>query len=135
MKNAQSLHPVGVYALPDETVLFLVEGMDMINGLSMDIYAVRLDKQGNTVKLQEPNSDEEEYLLTPNPAKDYLYLHNGQNAPVKYTIFDLGGRVCFNGEGFGNLEINTSYLSPGLYFMEIDSGKVRTKLKPFVILD
>jgi Secretion system C-terminal sorting domain len=135
---AQSLHPVGVYALPDETVLFLVGGMDMMNGLSMDIYAVRLDKQGQVVSTKDLKLEDEHtasYLLTPNPATDQLFLSMQIATPIKYTVFDLQGNSWLKGSGLGSHQIDISQLPVGVYYLQIESDKGKiTTLKPFVAL-
>jgi hypothetical protein len=67
--------------------------------------------------------------LSPNPAKNYINLniYSDQNTISSYQIFDLQGNIVVNHddlrfkEGLNQLQISTSSLKKGLYFLKMDS--------------
>ena len=59
----------------------------------------------------------------PNPVVEYLYI-NGVTADSRYVIYNMSGKMIEK----GNLEINkvdVTRLTPGMYFVETESGKAK----------
>ena len=59
----------------------------------------------------------------PNPVVEYLYI-NGVTADSRYAIYNMSGKMIEK----GNLEINkvdVTRLTPGMYFVETESGKAK----------
>ena len=73
----------------------------------------------------------------PNPVKDTLYvsLYSGFNNGVMVQINDISGRVVFKEaytQGKRNLEINTSNLNKGLYFISLNVGGTNRVTQKFI---
>ncbi len=65
----------------------------------------------------------------PNPASDQVSLHiNGLVAkPIHYTVYNYAGKAVISGQADNNLSsmrltLNTSFLSTGMYYLELTNG-------------
>ncbi|MEO1258856.1 MAG: fasciclin domain-containing protein [Bacteroidota bacterium] len=64
-------------------------------------------------------------LVSPNPANSFVNIQfpEALNEEVRVTLFDLSGKVLSQSEVYDQLsQFNTSTLSPGTYFMRIDTS-------------
>jgi hypothetical protein len=72
------------------------------------------------------------FSLYPVPAKDRLLIRMEQRAfqPVNITVFDMTGRQVLHHPveepGEGNPELDISFLSPGVYILQLRNGKALT---------
>jgi len=75
--------------------------------------------------------------IYPNPVKDTLNINLGNifSKEVHVRIYDISGRVMFK-EYFKhnskNLEINTSFLNKGVYFISLNLNGTDTRTQKFV---
>jgi len=83
-----------------------------------------------TLSLQEFNPNG--VKLYPNPVANRLFLQfDNQVSDLSYEIIDINGRIIFNNERRSTnlVEINTSALQQGVYFIRIYSDSVEDFLK------
>jgi uncharacterized delta-60 repeat protein len=58
--------------------------------------------------------------ISPNPVKDQIRIHTSQTGLHQVRIFDLAGQTVFHQTFFGeNTELSLSFLSPGLYSIQV----------------
>ena len=72
------------------------------------------------------------FLVTPNPANDFINISNTENIKVSnIKITDLNGRVVKqnNFDNVSNINLNVSDLSSGVYMMNINTNEVSTVKK------
>jgi len=83
------------------------------------------------VDVEDFQGDESEYLIFPNPADDFLFIslpENSFNAVIRF--YDMTGQLLFQKEiRLSNDFIDVSRLSPGLYFLNLQSGDFNHKQK------
>lgn len=68
------------------------------------------------------DTETEDFILSPNPVKDILTIHNLNSKVESVQIFNHSGQLVMNQNKAGNL-INVSHLNPGTYLVKINSGK------------
>jgi glucose/arabinose dehydrogenase len=76
------------------------------------------------------------FKIYPNPSKIEIYIEKtDDNFPVEITIFDLNGKKLWNQktENISKNSINTSFLSSGLYLMNIKTNQDVTFTHKLVI--
>ncbi|MEZ4908521.1 MAG: T9SS type A sorting domain-containing protein [Saprospiraceae bacterium] len=94
------------------------KGTITIEGLKAGQYSLAFA----SFNITSTESQSTEYIsLFPNPATNKVFLSLDKNEINDIVISDIEGRSCdFNFNSNGNLiEINTSGLNSGLYFVEI----------------
>ncbi len=74
----------------------------------------------NPVSVSEPKQKIEVF---PNPTINKLFINYNKN--FNYIIFNIQGKKMLKGEGKGEIEIHTSNLSAGTYFIQILAGQKR----------
>ena len=91
------------------------------------------------VNKTELNSSRIQYKLFPNPAMDRIYIHSGttNSNPVELEIIDVSGRTVLHMNKISfdkdaNLELNTSELREGVYFIQISTPDFGTSVMKFV---
>lgn len=57
------------------------------------------------------------------------------DAVVKYTLFDMAGRILKEGEFDSDVTVNMSGLSRGIYLLRITKGKEVLKTEKIVLSD
>ncbi len=73
----------------------------------------------NTPKIEElPNLS-----VFPNPTEGELHISGIANENSRYQIFDISGRMVQAGMLNGELFVNTSHLTSGMYILRIDTEK------------
>lgn len=86
----------------------------------------------NTTGVESYESLENSISVYPNPANDYLFISIEGFRIEKVEVYDVLGQIAFTG-GFDNskVEINTSAISQGLYFVKIlvDDKLITKKVK------
>ncbi len=101
---------------------------------------------GKSVNTPEENKSESNVLdfnlfVTPNPAKDHIYLHYQFLKNKSFTVFvsDLQGRQVVH-KNYGQKDskmhkeyIDISHLSPGIYILGLDQGNGNIKQTKFVV--
>lgn len=68
------------------------------------------------------DTETEDFILSPNPVKDILTIHNLNSKIESVQIFNHSGQLVMNQNKAGNL-INVSHLNPGTYLVKINTGK------------
>jgi beta-glucanase (GH16 family) len=92
--------------------------------------------QSTALSTNNPTIDSE-VKIYPNPVKDTLNINLGNifSKEVHVRIYDISGRVMFK-EYFKhnskNLEINTSFLNKGVYFISLNLNGTDTRTQKFV---
>jgi hypothetical protein len=77
--------------------------------------------------LPEPGVEAVTISVYPNPAKEYIYLSEELISALpdpEYRLFGLAGNEIATGRIPGG-RIDVSGLTPGIYFLEVISGKDR----------
>lgn len=81
-------------------------------------------------------SNKDDILVYPNPFREILYLHfkNLKTSILRVSVYDITGRVSFrkdytNLDNTGDLSLDLSQLSKGLYLLKLDDGKKIVTLK------
>lgn len=85
----------------------------------------------SALSVKNLNSDLENLIISPVPAKDHLSIQSHINAPMefKFVLFNILGQTILNysekvKEGFYNKQLDISSLPEGLYFLTIQSDKM-----------
>jgi hypothetical protein len=70
-----------------------------------------------------PDPEPKRVLVYPNPTVNELNIQRpGDTAPVRFTIYSVGGRDVYRGEMFRSAVVRTGGLAPGTYLIVFDSG-------------
>jgi Arylsulfotransferase (ASST)/Secretion system C-terminal sorting domain len=79
------------------------------------------------------NENENKILknIYPNPVSDILTVKSNLSEKLFYAITDISGKTLLSGEFYSETSLNTSLLSPGVYFLKI-KGKDSEETKRFV---
>ena len=94
-----------------------------------DIFFLKLDRNGNIVGSQGINAaiTENEILVYPNPAKDYLNFDMGLYRDFQLSVYNQLGQILLQ-KNFtsGNNTINIRDFTTGIYFYKLltKNGKV-----------
>ena len=74
-----------------------------------------------------------EFNLYPNPASDYIIINTQDNSgdDMNISVFNVAGQMLQTGKYpvGGNIILNVSDLSSGVYFIKLDDGKVSSTKK------
>lgn len=112
--------------------LKVVDGFDDDGGALIN-FAIELCDTAGPLSIAENTL--EGFELFPNPAKDYFeFSLQNQSSNVKLSIYDINGRALIS-ESFDTQDrkiVNTTSLSAGIYFVEINSGN-QTGVKKLLI--
>lgn len=85
------------------------------------------------VILGNPSEDIETLALTPNPARDQVFISLGRELPFKYRIFDIHGRLVKIGMiDSGKELVDISDLEAGVYFV-IASRESRSVVSKLIV--
>ncbi len=106
-------------------------------------YTAPTGKSANTPEEGKSESNVLDFnlFITPNPAKDHVYLHYQFLKNKSFTVFvsDLQGRQVVH-KNYGQKDskmhkeyIDISHLSPGIYILGLDQGNGNTKQTKFVV--
>ena len=84
--------------------------------------------------IEDPLEISGDYLIYPNPAKDYLKIksHKNNPEPARIIICDLTGRTVYEDHIQQELSISLHSFLPGLYILRINSGSKTETHKVFV---
>lgn len=89
-------------------------GLFTDNGISViDQFKVTTSAIGNTVQ---------QIFISPNPAHDVVNLNMRATGKVRLTISDLKGQEVFNQDVQGNVSLDVSEFSPGVYLVRMKSS-------------
>lgn len=69
-----------------------------------------------------------QFLLSPNPAKNYIQINflNEGNVNYDYAVLDINGRIVDNGSISTNInQINIGHLTNGLYVLKINNENIK----------
>lgn len=81
----------------------------------------------NSIGLEE--SQLEEVVAYPNPARDYIKLEVPSNQTFGYQVLDLSGRALVKGEVSSETSIDVSSFTNGMYFLQLSYGQATRTLK------
>ncbi len=71
-----------------------------------------------------------EVKVYPTVCDNELYVENGSNTSVNYTIVSMSGATTINGKAAnGKTTVDVSNLPAGVYTMQVSSDKVRKAIK------
>ena len=103
-------------------ILKIVDGFDQDGG-ALNSFALEFCETAGPLSIADNTL--EGFELFPNPAKDYFeFKLQNQNSKVNLSIYDINGRALIS-KAFNTQDrkiVNTSSLSAGIYFVEINSG-------------
>ncbi len=103
-----------------------------IQGYERDIFILKVDSNGEFVSMNENSEIEvKEIIVYPNPGTNELIIRTALNDNIVFELFDSNGSLIKKSKIHSNLTtINTSSLSPGIYFYKfynnqqvLDAGK------------
>ncbi|MCB9224967.1 MAG: T9SS type A sorting domain-containing protein [Crocinitomicaceae bacterium] len=82
-----------------------------------------------TVGIEETNMNS--FMIFPNPAVNELNINmNNENSTYTFAIKNIAGQtIIYNENNMGDISVNTSDLTTGLYFIEIQQEGLTTTLK------
>jgi hypothetical protein len=70
------------------------------------------------------NNEEISIEITPNPFSDQIVISSeNKEMPVIAEVFDMSGKSKVISQGLGNVNIQTSELAEGVYFIRINHGE------------
>ncbi|WP_435413638.1 S8 family serine peptidase [Psychroserpens mesophilus] len=102
--------------------LRVIDGFDNDGG-ALANFAIEFCETAGPLSITENTL--EGFELFPNPAKDYFeFSLQNQSSNVKLAVYDLNGRALIS-KAFNSQDrkiVNTTSLSAGIYFVEINSG-------------
>ena len=75
----------------------------------------------NFPALSLPHLSIKDMVIFPNPARDRLIIHSPINDFTSVSILDMQGRIVMNSDINNFKEIDVSSLTPGMYFLRIES--------------
>jgi hypothetical protein len=77
---------------------------------------------------------QQDWQVTPNPARDLIKLEWEGDISPEYRITDIQGRVLMLGKASKNTVIDIAQLTPGMYFVSLISGGIPATPKKFIKL-
>ena len=78
----------------------------------------------NTTSIEKNAVSEQDILIYPNPAQDYLKIQNQQNYIFNYELVNINGQILKKGTIENKeLTINISDLKPGSYLFKLNRNK------------
>jgi hypothetical protein len=100
--------------------------------------ADRTSRYSNIISIQRDNKHDVLIMLFPNPVDDNIIvrLNPAQGGLIHIGVLDLNGRLCISQsiqalEGINNISLDLGVLSPGSYFVQINSEQIQWS-KPFI---
>jgi hypothetical protein len=95
---------------------------------SEEVYLNYLLPEGNT-PIQESYANDEEFIILPNPVKDFLIIKSNQKLyPSEICIYNTLGYMVFQENDFSGKKLNLSALEPGVYVLNFHlNDKIITK--------
>lgn len=101
------------------------------NGIGRNRIA-RLILDESVVSYDEDSCNQQSSLIYPNPVSTELSVKIvDDNEIVNYEVFNSKGQVVLTGEMIGNTKIQTSKLTPGIYFIKLENEHF-SEFKKFV---
>lgn len=101
---------------------------------SVDAFIAQFDVSILPVGIKESSKDNENLLIYPNPANNFLYIK--YNSTLKYSIeiIDITGRIVYFSENHNNTieKINIEYLAKGSYVIKV-TNKENTSVKKLIL--
>ena len=126
-----------------DTIYKLIEGADpgntgdTINSITfntskMGIFLVRLRTASLSISKRDENKNN--ILVFPNPANNTIYVKYISNNPISLIeIADISGKSIFKHKYNNNyIEINTSNLANGVYFISVTTNNFKTVKKVII---
>jgi len=69
----------------------------------------------------EEVENENQLLVYPNPAKDYIKIANASSEKSNIVIYSLDGKMLLQEEKFNNEQIDISLLEKGIYVLKVNN--------------
>ena len=112
------------------TIYYKIEARDSDNELSESpVFSYYVD----LVDLTEANNREDGYRIYPNPASKQIKFKTDNNVKsLEIKVYDLAGKLLMNKTLESNTCLDLSQLSPEVYIVQIDDGKL-IEIKQIVI--
>ncbi len=96
------------------------------------VYLDDLNIESEFTGVDETNTDNNQVIIFPNPAKDEVFvrIENGKNEPVLIALYDLSGKCVKKvQESQGTLKIEVGDLQPGLYVLSVRMAGISYRQK------
>jgi len=99
------------------------------------VYLIKTNTIGTLTDINENNNLAKDFLVYPNPAKDYVYIKFNDSSKKTIQLFDVTGKVVIeqiiSNDTF--LQLNTTAFENGIYFLNITSNNNSITQKIIII--
>jgi hypothetical protein len=69
------------------------------------------------------------FNVTPNPFKEVITLKSDTETPFEYSLFDLKANKILEGKAINEIQLETSFLSSGIYFLTVIQHQQKKTVK------
>ena len=69
------------------------------------------------------------FNVTPNPFKEVITLKSDTETPFEYSLFDLKANKILEGKAINEIQLETSFLSSGIYFLTVIQQQQKKTVK------
>lgn len=83
----------------------------------------------STCLLSIENNEKDSSMLYPNPFSDFLTLESSDKGAKKVKIYDMTGRLMYDGEAIGTIRVASVGWPSGLYIVELSDASGITRHK------
>lgn len=86
----------------------------------------------SNLSVEDHNLNANNYILSPNPAYEKLFIKNPENKTIHYKISTITGQICKDGEtNNSEIGVDVSQLSSGVYLIEMNDED-KSVVKKFI---
>lgn len=69
------------------------------------------------------------FEVSPNPFNELITIKSNNEVYLEYTLYDLKANKILEGRGISNLQLETSFLSSGIYFLTVIQNQQKKTVK------
>jgi hypothetical protein len=132
--DAVDLMPIAAFDSPDigSNILVSLTGATAISGASASNYVLsHTGAPTTTASILDPTINVDMlagsgFIMYPNPVSNMLTVETGTSEVLKIRLLSITGQEVFAGEITNKMQIDTSSLHPGIYFIAIIDGAQQT---------
>jgi hypothetical protein len=75
------------------------------------------------------NTNTSFFKVSPNPFNDFITLQSNKEVYFEYALYDLKANKILEGKEISNLQLETSFLSIGIYFLTVTQNQQKKTVK------